>query len=230
MSTADLLSDPRGFYTVLEDANPAQIALDQTTGYGGSSKSMRYTFPDRSADTTGRCHDYPVGRNIALPAHVQQVWIEAYVKFSANFRTLAPGSWGCKSNAEYKFIFGRVTGGSRFNLLSGTYGYAWTFGVPFDEQGDGGSPPHDIPGGDVVWDGQWHQYRLYLKVSSAPGQPDGAAKFWLDGALLKEYSRFAINASDIYGVALGRNMNQGPAQESYVWWGRISAWRSDPGF
>jgi len=29
---------------------------------------------------------------------------------------------------------------------------------------------------------------------------------------------------------LGRNMNQGPAQPTSVWWGRIQAWNQNPGW
>jgi hypothetical protein len=134
------------------------------------------------------------------------------------------------SNAEYKFTFGRTDGGSRFNLNVGTFGDAWTFGVPFDEQGSGGTPPGVVWGSHQVWDGQWHQYRLSLKVSSGTGVPDGAGEFWLDGRLIKAYVAVVINDTDILGIALGRNMNQGPAQQSYVWWGSIRVWNSDPGF
>jgi hypothetical protein len=229
LSTVDLLADPRHIYSVGEDLGTGQIALDPTTGYGTSTQSMRYTFPDRTTDST-RCGDYPIGRNINLPSVVKEVWVEVYVKFSANFQTLAPGAWGCTSNAEYKFIFGRTDGGSRFNLNAGTYGNAWTFGIPFDEQGAGGTPPNVVAGADRVWDGQWHQYRLYFKVSSASGVSDGAARFYLDGTLIKSYANVAINDTDIYGVALGRNMNQGPAQPSYVWWGRIRIWNQNAGW
>jgi hypothetical protein len=229
LSTVDLLANPLGLYSVGEDMATGQIALDGTTGYGTSRQSMRYDFPDRSGDGA-RCGDYPVGRNINLPSTVQEVWVEAYVKFAANFRTLAPSSWGCISNAEYKFIFARVNGGSRFNLNSGTYGSAWTFGIPFDEQGAGGTPRDVVPGADGVWDGQWHQYRLYFKVSSTAGASDGAARFYLDGVLVKAFTNVNIPDSGIYGLALGRNMNQGPAQPTSVWWGRIQAWNQNPGW
>ena len=228
-STAQLLADPLGLYSVGEDEATGQMALDLTTGYGTSHQSMRYDFPDRSGDGA-RCGDYPVGRNINLPSTVQEVWVEVYVKFAANFRTLAPSSWGCISNAEYKFIFARVNGGSRFNLNSGTYGNAWTFGVPFDEQGAGGTPRDVVAGADRVWDGQWHQYRLYFKVSSSSGASDGAARFYLDGVLVKSFANVNIPDSGIYGLALGRNMNQGPAQPTSVWWGRIQAWNQNPGW
>ena len=82
----------------------------------------------------------------------------------------------------------------------------------------------------AVWDGLWHQYRVYFKVSSARGVPDGAARFYLDGRLIKSFATVVIDATDIYGVALGRNLNQGPEEPMSVWWGRIRIWERTPGW
>jgi len=228
--TSDLLANRRGFYSVPEDEGTARIALDTTSGYGTSRSSMRFAFPDRSNDLANRCHDYTIGRNIDLPRAVREVWVEVYARFSANFHTMAPRTWGCRSGAEYKFILGRTHGGSRFNLNIGTGGSGWTFGIPFDEQGDGGTPPKVVPGATAVWDGLWHQYRVYFKVSSARGVSDGAARFYLDGRLIKSFATVVIDATDIYGVALGRNLNQGPEEPMSVWWGRIRIWERTPGW
>jgi hypothetical protein len=229
-STTDLLANPRGFYSVAEDEGTARVVLDTTSGYGTSRRSMQYVFPNRSNDLADRCHDFTIGRNIDLPRAVREVWVEVYARFSANFHTLAPRAWGYRSGAEYKFILGRTHGGSRFNLNAGTFGSAWTFGIPFDEQGDGGTPPKVVPGAAAVWDGLWHQYRVYFKVSSARGMPDGAARFYLDGRLIKSFATVVINDTDIYGVALGRNLNQGPEEPMSVWWGRIRIWERSPGW
>ncbi len=241
-STANMKTNPRGIYSSWDPAsdqnenfNISQIFLDQTTGVniGGYAltQSMRYDFPDRTGDLVGRCGDYSIGVNLVLPTAVQEVWVEVYGKFGANFTTSAPSGWNCASNPEYKFIHGRVTGGSRFNLNSGTYpSHDWTWGIPFDEQGAGGTPPNTIPGGAAVWDGQWHQYRLHMKVSSALNVADGSAQAYLDGALLKTFTNVVINDTNIYGIALGRNMNQGPATPTSVWWGRVAMWNTDPGW
>ena len=34
----------------------------------------------------------------------------------------------------------------------------------------------------------------------------------------------------LYGVALGRNINQGPDHLQSLWWGRIRAWDTNPGW
>ena len=65
-STSDLLTKRRGFYSVAEDEGTARIALDTTSGFGPSRRSMRFAFPDRSNDLVNRCHDYTIGRNIGF--------------------------------------------------------------------------------------------------------------------------------------------------------------------
>ena len=57
-----MLTKRRGFYSVAEDEGTARIALDTTSGFGPSRRSMRFAFPDRSNDLVNRCHDYTIGR------------------------------------------------------------------------------------------------------------------------------------------------------------------------
>jgi len=233
-STADLLANPRGIFATVEDINTSRIVLDMTRGYGASSRSMRYDFPDRTGEggsgTSGRCSSFTVSRSVAF-TEVSEVWVEIYVMFSAGFTTLAPAAWGCTSNAEYKFIFGHVfPSANRFNLNKGTFGTNWTWGHPDDEPGVGGTPPGSIYGSQSVSDGQWHQYRLHMKVSTPNGAANGVARFWLDGVLIKEFPNAVINRSTIWGLALGRNMNQGPDHPQSVWWGAIRVWNTSPGW
>ncbi|HKR55833.1 MAG TPA: hypothetical protein VJS20_06000, partial [Gemmatimonadales bacterium] len=220
-STSNMLSDPRGIYSTGEDVTTTQMVLDQGVGYDSSTQSMRFDFPDRTGEggsgTTGRCSDYTIGRNINLPNHVTEVWIEAVIKFQNGFTTVAPSGWGCTSAAAYKTVFGR-TDVSRFNLVLGIFGTSYTWGYPGNEE------PADFPMTFTPFDGQWHTYRMHMKLGSGTG----AATVMVDGVTVKDLSGVTTSASYIYGVALGRNMNQGPGAAQSMWWGKVTIWDQDP--
>jgi hypothetical protein len=208
-STAELLASP--LYAAVEDVNPQQISLA-----GG----MRYDFPGRP----GQCTDYTVGRELRFPFEVREVWIEVTATFAAKFRTAASGCAG-QSNPDYKWLFGVVNPSrSRFELKVGLYGGDWSFGVPDQEE------MWNSAGAAAVWDGQPHTYRLHFKVSSAPDAPDGAIAFWLDTALVQDRLALVVNRVGIYGLALGRNLNQGPDEPAFVTFQRVTLYRQDPGW
>jgi len=226
-STANLLADPRGIYSVGEDETPSQVFLDKTVGYGSSTQSMRFDFPDRTSEggsgTSGRCTDFTVGRNINLPSPQTEIWLEVEAKFSNGFTSLAPSSWGCTSAAAYKFVFGRTPTG-RFNLVLGIFGSSYTFGWPANQE------PSDDPMPFTPFDGQWHVYRMHFKVSTPSSAANGACELWVDGVLVKSFTGIVESNSNIYGLAIGRNMNQGPGQPESEWWGRIAVWNTNPGW
>lgn len=247
-STADWLSDPRGIYSVAEDVNTSEMFLDTTTGVDINGLSLtqcvRYDFPDRTADTCtgsthkGRCGDYSIGRNIKFPASatVNEVWVELYIKFPTDFTTVAPAGWGCtgtcNSNPDYKMLFVRDTITQRCNLQPGTFGNSWTFGVPGDQEGNGGTPSKTIPG--LPWDGQWHQYRIHvMKDQSGSLGHYTAGDVWFDGVLKKSFPGVTVSSTTYgkyFGIALGRNMNQGPDHVMSVYWGQLTLWNTDPGW
>ena len=214
--TANMLADPRGIYSVTEDVLTTQMALDQSVGYGSSSKSMRYDFPDRTGDG-GRCTDFTIGRNMKFPSNLTEVWVEVVAKFDNTFTTVAPGAWGCTSAAAYKFILPR-TDVSRFQLVAGIFGTSYTFGYPGNEE------PADWAMEWTPFDGQWHTYRLHVKC----GNGTGLATLWVDGVKLRDFENVTTTASDIYGLALGRNVNQGPDHLQSMWWGKVTIWDQDP--
>ena len=220
-STSNLITDPHGYYSTAEDIDTTQIFLDKSVGFDSSSQSMRYDFPDRTSEggsgNTGRCTDFTIGRNIKLPSTVTEAWVEVVVKFGSNFATVAPSAWGCTSAAAYKFVLPR-TDVSRFQLVIGIFGNEYTFGYPGNEE------PGDWPMGWTPSDGNWHVYRMHVKC----GNGTGAATLWIDGVLIKDFQNVTTSASDIYGVALGRNINQGPDHLQSVWWGKVTIWDQDP--
>jgi hypothetical protein len=173
-----------------------------------------------------------VGRNINLPTPVREVWVEAWIKFPTNFTTVAPSAWGCISNPDYKLMFVRFVASSRANLQPGTYGSSWTWGVGSDQQGNAGVPTGTIAG--TPWDGAWHQYRVHVMHDRAGGAGHyTAGDWWTNGVLKKSFP--GVNDSsamygNMYGLAIGRNMNQGPDHAMSYWWGRIAVYRDDPGW
>jgi hypothetical protein len=216
-----MLADPRGIYSTGEDVATGQMVLDKSVGFDASSQSMRYDFPDRTAvggsGNTGRCTDYTIGRNIKFPAAITEAWIEVVAKFDASFATVAPTAWGCTSAAAYKFIFPR-TDASRFQLVVGIFGGEYTFGYPGNEE------PADWAMEWTPFDGQWHTYRLHVKCGSGTG----VATLWVDGVKLRDFENVTTSATNIYGLALGRNINQGPDHTQSVWWGKVTIWDKDP--
>jgi hypothetical protein len=244
-TTAALLADTNNqggpFYS---DKEVSRISLDTSTGYGSSTKSMRYTWPDRTSqggtERNGRCGDYTIGRNVAFPHAATEVWVEVVAKFSENFTTRAPATWGCTSNPDYKFIFGLVTSNdsrneSRYGLYNGVYGTEWHAGRPGIPE-DTYNPKRGFMAGEPLnWDGKWHRYRFHWKISS-PNKSDGIFRLWIDDKLVVEDT--AVMTTNIYGVptvgilglALGRNMNQGPGHVQHLWWGAVRAWNVNPGW
>jgi hypothetical protein len=231
-STAELLSTSSTVYSTGEDLNRGRIFLDQTKGVNGLTQSMRYDQPDRTGDTTNRCHDYTIGRKIPLPAQVSEVWLEAWVQFSVGFKTVAPSEWGCTSNPEQKFLMLSVYGQSgRFGFNVGqAVGQRFYIHSPDGSATDGTTsglyPMTNVP---IFTDGKWHRYRLYAKINTN-GQVNGAVKGWLDDSLLIDRTGLDVTASSIYAIMLGRNINQGPAGAQSIWWGSVRAWRTNPGW
>ncbi len=184
---------------------------------------MRYDFPDRTNDPK-LCHDYTIGRNVAFPQAVTEVWISLWAKFDATFTTVVPNN-ACQgiSSSGYKFVFGRVfPSAGRFNLIVGMNGVSNTWGYPDNDQAwEYGMPPK----ASQFFDGKWHEWRFHLKVG-----PAGIAIFGLDGQVDKAFTNVLINRTGITGIGLGRNMNQGPVHPQSLSWGAISVWRSDPGW
>lgn len=220
-STANMLSDPRGIYSVGEDVNTSMMVYDTSVGYPsyGLTKSMRYDWPDRTSEghptsTTGYCGDDTIGRNIVLPSTQTDIWVELVHKSDSTFTTLVPGGV-CTSAAAYKTLFGR-TNVSRYNIVLGIFGETsdYTWGYPGNEE------PADFAMTWTPFDGNWHVYRMRMTI----GNGTGAAILMVDGTIVKSFTNVTTSASSINGIALGRNMNQGPLHTQSEWWGALNVW------
>jgi hypothetical protein len=248
-STASLLADPRGIYQTFEDINPASIVLDTSVGFGTSTKSMRYDYPDHTAmggsGTSGRCTSNTVSRSLKFPNNgaIQEVWVELEVKTSTNFTTQAPEHWGCTSDQGLKFVDANVNPGDRFSiglrtgLVPPRSGQLW-FGYPANVTDPQGKV--NFSASANATDGQWHQYRCHWKISSGYPQapnPDGVMTCWVDGTLVVDEQNIRTTSTagnvppkQFYGLALGRNLNQGPHHPQSIWWGQVKIYKNDPGW
>lgn len=201
--------------------NPDRMFLDENNAFGGSLKSLRYDFPNRSGES-GRCNNYTISRALYLPDDVSELWAEAWVKFSPNFTTIAPTSWGCSNNPDLKLLLGLVDRENigRFQVKVGKFGNSWATGGPDPDA-------HDVTldlKSDSYMDGEWHQVRTHWKL----GKGNGAVELWVDGALVYQNLQLNSEAASIWGLKLGANTNQGPGVEMSYWWGRVAVWRSRP--
>ncbi|MEZ4586460.1 MAG: hypothetical protein R2909_08690 [Gemmatimonadales bacterium] len=226
-STSALLAYPNANWSgVNEDVNKNRISLD-ASGPPVGGKSMKYSFPDRTGDPN-LCHDYTIGRNLKFPSTEREVWFEVWFKFQPGFETHVPACNGVSINA-YKFVFGRVQSG-RFGATVGVYpnSHSYTIEAPSGQvfQGKG---PSSIDYASIT-DGQWHLIQWHIRTSSSNGVANGYMETRIDGVVLQAASNIVVNEPGIYGIALGRNMNQGPIQAQALWWGRARAWRSSPGW
>jgi hypothetical protein len=236
----DFQADPKGIYShgAGDNVNLKQMSVDPTDAPPGGSGSLVYTFADRSNDPN-LCHDYSISKNLQLPKPVREVWIEIWTKFDSGFETLVPGGQctGLSSNA-YKFIFVRCRGGrcGRFEseLGSSPNHLETIFGPGLVPPGTWQVIPiaaSRLPFTAIV-DQQWHRWRLHLRLG-----PDGRVAFGFDGSLVYDSATdpaqthpTLVDAKEIYGIGLGRNLNQGPTHQQWLKWGLIEAFRTDPGW
>ncbi|MGE0553644.1 MAG: hypothetical protein AB7R55_09475 [Gemmatimonadales bacterium] len=226
VSTEDLLRYPNPIWSGRnEDVNRQSISLDQDAPPVGG-QSMRYTFASR-AGNPNLCRDYTIGRNIRFPRAAKEVWLEAWFKFSPGWETMVPQCRGRSANA-YKLLFARVRGRGRFAVTAGVMG-ARLYTIEYPGKGPAfqGRGPGPIQW-SAITDGRWHLIQQHLRVSSNPLLADGYMETRIDGVRLNTLSNIIVPVEGIVGIALGRNLNQGPLREQSLWWGRIRVWNEDP--
>jgi hypothetical protein len=204
-STSNMLSDPRRIYITTEDVSTNRISLDTSVGYGSSDRSMRYDWGGGAGTIT---------RRLAVP-NANEVWVEWTHRFEDDF-TIENGGSG---DAAYKFLFVAIQG------AAGRFGHGFRFGdngasnieAPNDAYDEGFAETNFSLAS--VADGQWHTYRYHVKL----GNPD-LHEFWVDGQLRARRTNFNTSASSIWGIALGKNMNQPASSTQSQWWGQIKIW------
>jgi uncharacterized protein YjdB len=222
-TTAELINDRgTGATFTNEDSSPDKIALVNDAPPGlGLAKSMRFTYDNPNPDGV-----MTVGRNVALPAQVSELWVEVYLKWSANFSTA-----GGTAPYDHKVLFGRYTpevGRWEFKVGKDN-GQNVAVGWPGGE----GTTASGLNSYSDFWDGSWKRVRLHWKVGT--GSNDGVYELWVGETL--RYRNTAVNANSagtgrIYGLALGRNQDNRDVSSlpMYLTWGRTRAWITNPGW
>lgn len=211
-----------------EVVNASKMSLE-TNPYGiGGARMLRYRRP---AIVSALCAEDTISTNIQLPTAVQGLWLDIYAVIGANFSTGSGGLCNPTRNPDYKFLFGRITvktgatiSNPRFELKLGTNGNALATAYP----GQGTPTFYTGIGTGGYFDGLVHRWRLGIGVG-----PAGFIKAWLDNTLFRNTTAINLsNASNIYGVKLGANMNQVPIHASPfdVEWLQIDLHRTDPGW
>jgi hypothetical protein len=212
-STAQFMANPLAIYDLAEDLSPSEITLDATTGYGTSTKSMRY---DWSANPSAL--DHRIGRAIRLP-NLSEVWVEFVFKFSANFSLDA----------------GNTAHSDAYKLLHMLVNVPGRFGLNF-ENNRSGCPNAEGPNDDyaamylpciapgTLFDGAWHMIRYHARLGAIDFH-----EFWLDGAY-KGSRTGNTSASYMFDIRLGANLNQGPSQAQQSWWGKVLVYDKNPGW
>ena len=243
-STGQLRADCTTFNCVedhLDDPN-GTMSLDTTVGSTGLTKSMKYTY----LHPGDGCNTITVGRQILFPRE-QQVWAEFVVRFSANFTT---DNGTCYPNAN-KFIFGDTEAdlSGRWALHVGTDTGPWhsvTVERPLAPASQGGmigayymNVRRNLAA-ESIWDGNWHQIRLFYRNSTTPSSSDGAMKVWIDGVVTHDETGFNTmkpiipdggGAEFINGFSFSHNKDDGPpGVPMSVWWGSIKVWNANPGW
>jgi len=209
------------------------IWLDTSVGLnaGGHSlsQSMRYDQP--ASPVCASPNDPSVGRNINLPSTQVEIWLEIWAMFSSGWSAADNRSQtggGC--DPGYKFIFGRINGtGDRWSLgvEGGTGTQDLNFIASYPPTGSTNLNVSYASAGFAPRDGGWHRYRMHWKCGSG----NGVDAWWFDNNLCVNRTGISPAANNIYGLALGRNINSGPVLAQSIWWGLVQVWwTQDPGW
>ncbi|MEX2375118.1 MAG: Ig domain-containing protein [Dehalococcoidia bacterium] len=210
-STSNMLSDPRGLYVSYEDQGTNRMALDTNVGYGSSDRSMRYEWSNSGGTVT---------RWLELN-DLQEVWVEWTVRFDEDFTIEGGGGGG----SAWKFLHVNqpsVSGRFGVNFENGDNG---TLGieVPNDAYDAGYQASGSYGIADHFLDGEWHTLRYHVRLPNLH-------ELWVDGELVARQNDFQTSASSLYGVSLGKNMNQTIAGPQHMWWGKVLVYDRDPGW
>ncbi len=220
--------DPPGGETV----GVSRMSLGTDGGApGGSSNYLRVHW---APIATPVCSDTTVGVNALLPTTATSLWADIWSRFSANFDTLtsptcqALGLGSPSVTPGWKYLFGRINGGSdRFEIKVGDFSnQIVTAFYPVNPSGRTSISTAVLPH-TAYMDGQWHRWRMAMKVGAA-----GYLKCWFDNTKFYDSGTVTVTATNIWSIALGRNMNIYPvvAQEMTHDWGLIDYYNTDPGW
>ena len=212
-STSNFLADPRSIYWLSEDIQTGQMTLDTGVAYSGLTQSIRYDYP------SGTGTDYTVSRMLRIPGGtVQELWTEVAVKFSSGFTVYGNGQG---VGPALKLLHTEVNG------VAGRFGLA----IEYDRVSAEG--PNDdysnlyltsTGAATTLQNASWHILRHYVRLGTTDFH-----QYWMDGVSLGSASGTTA-ATNLWGVALARNLNMQPASPQSMYLGYVKLYTSNPGW
>jgi len=253
--TTQQLRDDRSVFAV-ENLHSDHVFLDRDVAFteAGLTRSMRFDWVDQGPNSVS------VGRGILLPHSVDEIWTEVAVRFSANYTPCNPAKPPCAhkllfllvrpdGNERWDVNLGGAgePGPDVHVTMSGPFGHLEA--RPDEDRAMWGVArargwsliKYDLAPANRYFDEQWHVLRLHAKHSSGEWTFDARMRLWIDGELLydSEQIRYeygaggfsTLDGARVSAILLGRNKDKGldKGTES-VWFGRVRAWKEDPGW
>jgi len=217
--TTALKADNTVFFSS-SGANPSLVSLETDGGFGSSGKRMRFNYEAAPCDS-----DYGISRMVRMPPDEIETWCEVTARFDTGFDAALSGNTGCTYTYGMKFLF-LVRDPGRFEVVLLGKDYA-------GEVGTGGfgqtAQPNFFVDPSFMLDGEWHTWRWNVKYGAS-----GKNRIWLDGVLAHSYegvtSDPATPAMPFLWLQLAANINNGFSVPTWVDWGRIRIYNTDPGW
>jgi hypothetical protein len=252
-------SDPWGWMiTAPTWFNQYAIHIDRSVTYNGHP-TLRMDWPNPPAGMTASAWCMTdITREAGYKApDAPEVWIEYAHQFASNFNTNFNNAGGACSVAEYKFLMHwlKSPGTGRFDFTNGMWGFQWWGANPYSTDqtaygsncsglgwkcrlgyGDGQDVYRSSVPSTSLYDGQWHIYRVHVKLPNTMGEATGVLEFWIDGKLVKRLANQTFIRKDgSFGnrfefFSLGGNSNSGTSQATAQWWGHLKIWTANPGW
>ncbi len=175
-----------------------------------------------------------VGTNWYFPATETELWIETWIRFDPSWE-IGPGNplYPPDGNVDHKTIF----------IWEENWAQRWEvkFGPNYKDC-VASAASHDISYSHFqfsdgrgqcdanrdVWDGQWHHFRLHVKM----GTGNGRMRVWWDNQLAVDINGINTQSGGrrFMGITFGANRNQGTNRPMWFQYGPARIYRADPGW
>lgn len=200
-----------------------------TPGPWGGNRALENYFGTIPADWQPQ-----VATNWYFPRTERELWLETWIRFDDNWE-IGPGNpnyAAANGNVDHKTIFIWEENWRRWEVK---FGPNWGDCVA-------SAASHDIFYGYLtfpdnrgkcqadrdVWDGQWHRFRIHVKM----GTGNGRMRVWWDDSLVIDRQGLDTQSGSnrFMGITFGGNRNQGTNQPMSFFYGPARLFRADPGW
>ena len=186
-----------------------------------------------------------VATNWYFPRTERELWIETWIRFGDTW-SIGPGNStyaAYNGNVDHKTIFIWEEGWRRWEVKFGPNANM-DANLQYVSGGDcvASAASHDIFYGYLtfpdsrgkcnaqrdVWDGQWHRFRIHVKM----GTGDGAMQVWWDDSLVIDRQGLNTQSGNnrFMGITFGGNRNQGTDVPMSFFYGPARLYRNNPGW